>query len=129
MMPKHALIVDDSQLAQFVLKKMLQEEAITAECSGSAEEALEYLKINKPDIIFLDHTMPGMNGLEVLKLLKKDTETRDIPVMMTYSNKLFTTPKKHLNTKHGNSALNTPLKNIEKLQTRKYNNSTNVLIV
>jgi len=62
MMPKHALIVDDSQLAQFVLKKML--------------------KTNKPDIIFLDHTMPGMNGLEVLELIKDDASTRDIPVMM-----------------------------------------------
>ena len=82
MMPKQALIVDDSQLAQFVLKKMLREEAIAAECSGSAEDALEYLKTNKPDIIFLDHTMPGMNGLEVLEVIKQDSSTRHIPVMM-----------------------------------------------
>ena len=82
MMPRQALIVDDSQLAQFVLKKMLKEEDITAECSGSGEEALEYLKSNKPDIIFLDHTMPGMNGIELLKLLKQDKITQHIPVMM-----------------------------------------------
>ena len=82
MMPKQALIVDDSQLAQFVLKKMLKEENIVAECSGSAEEALEYLKSNQPDIIFLDHTMPGMNGLELLQLLKEDPDTEGIPVMM-----------------------------------------------
>lgn len=82
MMPKHALIVDDSQLAQYVLKKMLKEEDIDAECSASAEEALDYLKSNKPDVIFLDHTMPGMNGLELLKLLKNDAVTQEIPVMM-----------------------------------------------
>ena len=79
---KKALIVDDSRLAQFVLKKMLIEQDMEVDTSESAEEALGYLARQKPDMIFLDHTMPGMNGLEVLKVIKGNPETSSIPVMM-----------------------------------------------
>ncbi len=79
---KKALIVDDSRLAQFVLKKMLVEQDMEVDTSESAEEALGYLSKYKPDVIFLDHTMPGMNGLEVLKVIKDNPDTAPIPVMM-----------------------------------------------
>ncbi len=48
----------------------------------SAEDALEYLKSNLPDIIFLDHTMPGMDGLEMIKLIKSNPDTATVPVLM-----------------------------------------------
>jgi len=79
---RRALIVDDSRLAQFVLKKMLVDQDMLVDTSSSAEDALGYLNDNKPDIIFLDHTMPGMNGLEVLKVIKANPDTAPIPVMM-----------------------------------------------
>lgn len=79
---RKALIVDDSRLAQFVLKKMLVDQNMSVDTSPSAEDALGYLNEHKPDIIFLDHTMPGMNGLEVLKVLKANPDTAPIPVMM-----------------------------------------------
>jgi len=79
---RKALIVDDSRLAQFVLKKMLVDQDLLVDTSPSAEDALGYLDENKPDIIFLDHTMPGMNGLEVLKVIKANPDTATIPVMM-----------------------------------------------
>lgn len=79
---RKALIVDDSRLAQFVLKKMLVDQDLLVDTSPSAEDALGYLDENKPDIIFLDHTMPGMNGLEVLKVIKANPDTAPIPVMM-----------------------------------------------
>lgn len=82
MTAKKALIVDDSRLAQFVLKKMLAAENLDVDTSTSAEEAFDYLKQQKPDVIFLDHTMPGMNGLEALGLIKEDPDTSDIPVLM-----------------------------------------------
>lgn len=82
MTPKKALIVDDSRLAQFVLKKMLVAESIAVDTSESAEDALGYLANHKPDLIFLDHTMPGMNGLEALKVIKANPNTATIPVMM-----------------------------------------------
>ncbi|MEO0442721.1 MAG: response regulator [Pseudomonadota bacterium] len=79
---KKALIVDDSRLAQFVLKKMLVEHHLDVDTSESAEEAFDYLQTQKPDLIFLDHTMPGMNGLEALKVIKGNPDTAAIPVMM-----------------------------------------------
>ena len=79
---KKALIVDDSKLALFVLKKMLAEFGVDADTTQSGEEALGYLAHKKPDVIFLDHTMPGMQGLQVLQVIKDNPDIADIPVMM-----------------------------------------------
>lgn len=79
---KKALIVDDSKLAQFVLKRMLTEHNIVVDMAESAEEALGYLVHEKPDVIFMDHTMSGMNGLQALKVIKGNPDTAMIPVMM-----------------------------------------------
>ncbi len=81
-MTKKALIVDDSRLACRVLAKMLDGFNITSDEVYSAENALEYLNKKQPDIIFLDHIMPGMNGLEMMKILKNNPTTATIPVMM-----------------------------------------------
>lgn len=82
MLNKKALIVDDSKLALFVLKKMLVEQGLGVDTAQSAEECLGYLVHNKPDIIFMDHTMPGMDGLEALEIIKDNPDTQNIPVMM-----------------------------------------------
>jgi len=79
---KVALIVDDSKLAQFVLRKMLLEHALAVDSVESAEEAMEYLLTKKPDVIFMDHTMPGMDGLQAVKTIKENPETASIPIMM-----------------------------------------------
>jgi CheY-like chemotaxis protein len=82
MTTKKALIVDDSKLAQFLLKKMLGRHELEVDTIDSAEEALGYLSHKKPDVIFMDHTMPGMNGLQALKVIKDNPNTATIPVMM-----------------------------------------------
>ena len=50
--------------------------------AGSAEEAIDYLIRQRPDVIFLDHLMPGMDGFEALTAIKNDPRTATIPVMM-----------------------------------------------
>jgi len=82
MTEKKALIVDDSKLAQFVLKKMLNNHKLLVDSAESAEEALGYLTHQKPDVIFMDHTMPGMDGLQALKVIKSNPDTATIPIMM-----------------------------------------------
>jgi CheY-like chemotaxis protein len=79
---KRALIVDDSRLARHVLSKLLTEHGVAAEAAESAEAALEYLKGHRPDVIFLDHLMPGMDGFEALEAIKANPLTATIPVMM-----------------------------------------------
>jgi|GEM_PF-2400128 len=81
-MSKHALIVDDSRLACKVLADMLEPLNISSVAVYSGEQALEYLTKQQPDIVFLDHSMKGMNGLEALQKMKRDPKTAAIPVLM-----------------------------------------------
>lgn len=81
-MSKHALIVDDSRLACKVMSNLLDGYKISSDSVYSAEEALVYLQHNQPDMIFLDHTMPGMDGLETIKVIKSNPKTAMVPVMM-----------------------------------------------
>jgi len=79
---KRALIVDDSRLARTVLSRLLEENGVASDTAESAEVALEYLKHSRPDVVFLDHNMPGIDGFEALDAIKKNPVTATIPVMM-----------------------------------------------
>lgn len=79
---KRALIVDDSTTAQYRLKKMLKTYALDIDVADSGEAALRYLAHNVPDVVFMDHTMPGMDGLRALQVIKSHPETAIIPVIM-----------------------------------------------
>ncbi len=78
----HALVVDDSRTARAVLKHMLSKEDYAVTALESAEEALQFLREQATDIIFMDHMMPGMDGFAAVKHLKQDEATRSIPVVM-----------------------------------------------
>lgn len=78
----HALIVDDSKTAQHLLKRMLQKFHLKIDAVSSAEEALAYLSYNHPAVIFMDHHMTGMTGMEALKTIKASPDTALIPVVM-----------------------------------------------
>jgi CheY-like chemotaxis protein len=77
-----ALIVDDSRSARLALSKLLAQHGVASDEAPSAEAALEYLRFERPDVVFLDHTMPGMDGFEALDVIKTKPETTTIPVMM-----------------------------------------------
>jgi len=77
-----ALVVDDSKSARFSLKRLLEEHNIDVALANSGEEAIEFLARDKVDVIFMDHTMPGMDGLEAVSVIKSNPDTAMIPVMM-----------------------------------------------
>lgn len=79
---RRALIVDDSKTAQVRLRKMLERFDLEVDTVLSAEEALGYLSYRQPAVIFLDHHMEGMDGLEALKIIKSNPATALIPVIM-----------------------------------------------
>jgi len=79
---KQALIVDDSKSARLVLKRMLKELALNVDTVESAIDALDYLENHQPDVIFMDHMMPGMDGFEAIKHIKTNPDTAVIPIMM-----------------------------------------------
>lgn len=85
---KNALLVDDSKVARFALSKLLEGRNMEVNMAGSAEEALDFLNSNRrPDVIFMDHLMPGMNGVEATKAIKGNPETAAIPIIMCTSKK------------------------------------------
>ncbi len=82
MSEKRALIVDDSKSARLVLKRMLEKLGMAVDAVESANEALDYLHRNRPDVVFMDHMMPGMDGFEAVSAIKANPATATIPVMM-----------------------------------------------
>ena len=79
---RHVLVVDDSKSARLMLRKILQGLGMTVDTADSAEEALDYLRSQKPDAIFMDHTMPGLDGLAALRRIRSEPDTAAIPVAM-----------------------------------------------
>jgi CheY-like chemotaxis protein len=79
---KRALIVDDSRSARVILSRMLEQHGMTVDTAESAEQALDYLQRSRPDVIFMDHLMPGMDGFQAVQTIKADPLTATIPLMM-----------------------------------------------
>ena len=79
---KRALIVDDSKSARLFLARVLEKYDIDVDSAESAEAAIEYLGGNRPDVIFMDHLMTGMDGLQAVRAIKNDPRTATIPIMM-----------------------------------------------
>jgi CheY-like chemotaxis protein len=79
---KRALIVDDSRSARVILGRMLEQYGLAVDTAESAEQALEYLKQQRPDVIFMDHLMPGMDGFQAVQAIKGDAQTAMIPLLM-----------------------------------------------
>lgn len=61
---------------------MLADHELRVETAESAEAALEFLTAHRPDVIFMDHMMPGMDGFQAVKAIKENPATATIPVMM-----------------------------------------------
>ncbi len=79
---KTALVVDDSETARLVLQRILETHDLEVATVESAEDAIDYLSESRPDIIFMDHEMPGMDGLEAVSVIKDNPATATIPIMM-----------------------------------------------
>ena len=79
---KRALVVDDSKSARLALQRLLETHDLIVEFAESGEEAIDFLKRQLVDVIFMDHTMPGMSGLEAVTAIKSNPRTATIPVMM-----------------------------------------------
>jgi CheY-like chemotaxis protein len=82
MAQKRALIVDDSRSARLFLARILEKHDIEVDSVESAEAAIGYLASKRPDVIFMDHLMPGMDGFQAVQAIKNDPRTATIPIMM-----------------------------------------------
>jgi two-component system, OmpR family, alkaline phosphatase synthesis response regulator PhoP len=81
-MPKKILAVDDERHIVRLVEVNLQRAGYEVVTAYDGREALEKVKTENPDLVVLDVMMPYMDGFEVLKNLKGDPTTADIPVIM-----------------------------------------------
>lgn len=77
-----ALVVDDSLPVRKQVNIALRRAGITAEFAENAESALKLIETRNYDILFLDVVLPGKDGYEICKAVKKDKGKKHIPVIM-----------------------------------------------
>jgi CheY-like chemotaxis protein len=82
MTAKRALVVDDSKSARTFLSGLLEEHALEVDSAETAEQAIDYLTRHRPDVIFMDHLMPGMDGFQAVQAIKNNPRTATIPILM-----------------------------------------------
>jgi CheY-like chemotaxis protein len=83
---KKALVVDDSKVAHLTLRKMLLERGVEVDWVGSGEDCVKYLDNKKPDIIFMDVMMPGMDGFETSRAITGLHPEESAPIIMCSAN-------------------------------------------
>jgi DNA-binding response OmpR family regulator len=76
------LIVDDEEDILELLRFNLTKEGYQVTCTGSGENALSRIPSEMPDLIVLDLMLPGIDGLEVARMLKSNATTTSIPIVM-----------------------------------------------
>lgn len=81
-----AVIIDDSATVVAVLRRILRSAGYLTRDAADAETGLQLIAEDKPDIVFLDIVLPGMNGFGALRVLRKDAATQHIPVIMISGN-------------------------------------------
>ncbi len=87
---RRVLIIDDSPTIVAVLKKTLRSAGCVTMEALDAEHGLEIVRQEKPDLVFLDIVLPGMNGFAALRLMRRDPATQHIPVIMISGNEQAT---------------------------------------
>lgn len=82
MKKKRILLVEDDIPTVDIYKTALNSAKFEVDVANFGKEAIEKAMSKKPDLIILDFILPDLSGIEVLKEIKKDEKTKDIPVFM-----------------------------------------------
>ena len=84
-MEKRILVVDDEKMILGMMEKALSREGYKVLTAGDAEEALSILKENTVNVMFLDLKLPGMNGIELCKAIRKDNSMAIVYAVTGYA--------------------------------------------
>ena len=79
---KKILIVEDDEFLRSLNAKRLETEGFKIVVAVDGQSAIDLIPKEMPDLIFLDLLLPGVDGFEVLKRIKADAKTKDIPVVV-----------------------------------------------
>lgn len=79
---KKILIIEDDPEERLILSRELKKEGFIVYEAPTGEEGLRIFKEDKPDLVILDVVLPGIDGWEVLRRIKKGPLSRKVPVIM-----------------------------------------------
>lgn len=80
------LVIDDSPTIVALIKRMLQQNQYQVLEAFDAESGIEIARNEVPDLIFLDIVLPGMDGFNALRTLRRDPATKTVPIIMISGN-------------------------------------------
>lgn len=113
------LVVDDHEMNLLVLKNLLKESKAHVTTCGSGKECIELMIKNSYDVVFLDHMMPEMDGIETLEQLIKKNLKKDSKIVALTANAIVGVKEMYL-SKGFDDYLSKPIdtRNLEKLLLR-----------
>ena len=76
------LIIDDSPTDVRVFTTLLERAGHQVVAVSTAEEGIERVRADMPDLVIMDVIMPGMNGFQATRTLTRDPKTQDVPIVM-----------------------------------------------
>ncbi|MBO9767997.1 MULTISPECIES: response regulator [Xanthomonas] len=76
------ILIEDSPTDRAVFSQWLEKAGHTVVATDNAEEGLELVRSQAPDIVLMDVVLPGMSGFQATRALARDQATKDIPVLL-----------------------------------------------
>lgn len=88
--PATVLVVDDSPTETRIFTSTLLKAGYSVETASNGEEAVEVARHLRPDLILMDVIMPVLNGYQATRILRREEETADIPIIMVTTKDMLT---------------------------------------
>jgi len=82
---KQVLIVDDEAHIRLLIERLLEDledDGVQILMATNGDEGLEKIRAHRPDLVFLDVMMPGINGFEVCRTVKKELAMEDVYIVL-----------------------------------------------
>ncbi|MBN8630188.1 MAG: response regulator [Rhodobacterales bacterium] len=81
-MSQHVLLIEDEPNIAEAIRFLLSRDGLRVSHAADGAAALQLLDRDPPDLVILDHMLPGLSGLEILTAIRAAPASRDLPVMM-----------------------------------------------
>ena len=81
-MTPHVLLIEDEPNIAEAIRFLLSRDGLRVSHAAEGIAALGMLRQDPPDLVILDHMLPGLSGLEILTAIRSNAASRDLPVMM-----------------------------------------------
>lgn len=79
------LIVDDTRTTQYLHRALLEAEGYDVDLASSGREALDRIPEYRPDLVLMDVMMPGIDGIECCRRIRRDGHLEETKIMMVTS--------------------------------------------